>query len=158
MITNQVFYAIYQETGVSVAELKSKTRKREVVDARHMFCEITKKNTKLSLKNIGSCIGNRDHSTVLNSLTRHQEFMQSDKNYRATFNAIIMRLHPVLTAMENEPHVMTSQELDKRIDRLKKIIFSPEVIDSEYFRPYKQELNKLLDLKSKYNENPTKTI
>lgn len=46
----------------------SKTRKREVVIARHITMWLYKKHTKYTLKMIGEMIGDNDHTTVLHAI------------------------------------------------------------------------------------------
>ena len=46
--------------------------------ARHIAIYLTRHMTKLSLKDIGKEFDNRDHSTVLNSLTRIERLMKND--------------------------------------------------------------------------------
>src|SRR5690606_16725419 len=49
---------------VPVEMVKSKTRKREIVQARQISMYLAKNHTKSSLKSIGSFFGGRAHSTV----------------------------------------------------------------------------------------------
>jgi len=54
-------------TGISFDLMKGKSRKREIVEARHLAMYMEKKYTKSSLKSIGLKYGGRDHSTVIHS-------------------------------------------------------------------------------------------
>ena len=58
---------VFEHTKVSYEEMKHKTRKREVVQARQIAMTLIKDYTKLSLKNIGMKFGGRDHSTVIHA-------------------------------------------------------------------------------------------
>ncbi len=53
---------------VSVADLKSKSRKRELVHPRQIAMYLAKEKTDLSLKSIGYHFGGRDHSTVIHAV------------------------------------------------------------------------------------------
>ncbi|GGM85873.1 chromosomal replication initiator protein DnaA [Dyadobacter beijingensis] len=53
---------------VSVADLKSKSRKKEVVYPRQLAMYLAKEYTDLPLKSIGYHFGGRDHSTVIHSI------------------------------------------------------------------------------------------
>jgi chromosomal replication initiator protein len=66
--------------NIPVEAVKSKTRKREIVQARQIAMYFTKYLTKASLKNIGIFFGGRDHSTVIHSITTYQNFL--DCNYK----------------------------------------------------------------------------
>lgn len=54
--------------NVSVADLKSKSRKRELVYPRQVAMYIAKEKTGLALKSIGYHFGGRDHSTVIHAI------------------------------------------------------------------------------------------
>ena len=54
--------------NVTVADLKSKGRKREVVHPRQVAMYLAKEKTDLSLKSIGYHFGGRDHTTVIHAV------------------------------------------------------------------------------------------
>lgn len=53
---------------ISIADLKSKSRKKEVVYPRQLAMFLAKEYTELPLKSIGYHFGGRDHSTVIHSI------------------------------------------------------------------------------------------
>ena len=63
--------------------LKSKTRKREVVQARQISMFFSKKMTKSSLANIGAHCGGKDHATVLHACRTVNNLMDTDKKFKA---------------------------------------------------------------------------
>jgi len=60
---------ICKSYSLSVDELKSKSRKRQIVLARNTAFYLARKHTELSLKDIGDKLGRR-HSTVLKGITK----------------------------------------------------------------------------------------
>jgi chromosomal replication initiator protein len=62
--------------------LKSKTRKREVVQARQIAMFFAKKMTKSSLANIGMHCGGKDHATVLHACRTVNNLQETDKTFR----------------------------------------------------------------------------
>jgi chromosomal replication initiator protein len=62
--------------------LKSKTRKREVVQARQIAMYFSKKMTKSSLANIGMHCGGKDHATVLHACKTVNNLIDTDKRFR----------------------------------------------------------------------------
>lgn len=62
--------------------LKSKTRKREVVQARQISMFFSKKMTKSSLANIGAHCGGKDHATVLHACRTVVNLSETDKQFR----------------------------------------------------------------------------
>ena len=63
--------------------LKSKTRKREVVQARQIAMYFAKNMTKSSLATIGMHCGGKDHATVLHACRTVNNLMETDKRFRA---------------------------------------------------------------------------
>lgn len=63
--------------------LKSKTRKREVVQARQLAMYFSKQFTKSSLSNIGMHCGGKDHATVLHACRTVNNLMDTDKKFKA---------------------------------------------------------------------------
>lgn len=62
--------------------LKSKTRKREVVQARQISMYFSKKMTKSSLASIGAHCGGKDHATVLHACRTVLNLSETDKQFR----------------------------------------------------------------------------
>ncbi len=62
--------------------LKSKTRKREVVQARQIAMYFAKSMTKSSLATIGLHCGGKDHATVLHACRTVNNLMDTDKRFR----------------------------------------------------------------------------
>ncbi|HLK97363.1 MAG TPA: chromosomal replication initiator protein DnaA, partial [Hymenobacter sp.] len=54
--------------NVTIADLKAKSRKRELVHPRQIAMYLAKEKTDLSLKSIGYHFGGRDHSTVIHAI------------------------------------------------------------------------------------------
>ena len=62
--------------------MKSKTRKREVVQARQIAMYFSKKMTKSSLANIGMNCGGKDHATVLHACRTVNNLSETDKVFK----------------------------------------------------------------------------
>ncbi|WP_370338548.1 DnaA ATPase domain-containing protein [Parvularcula marina] len=73
--------------GVTSADLRSKSRRRELVRARQAFCLSARKLTDESLKAIGSMIA-RDHTTVMHSIDQAEIFSTGDKTFGHKINTI----------------------------------------------------------------------
>ncbi len=65
-----------------IETLKSKTRKREVVQARQIAMYFSKQMTKSSLASIGMHCGGKDHATVLHACKTVNNLMDTDKRFR----------------------------------------------------------------------------
>ena len=62
--------------------LKSKTRKREIVQARQLAMYFSKQLTKNSLASIGAQCGNKDHATVLHACRTVNNLSETDKRFK----------------------------------------------------------------------------
>ncbi len=62
--------------------MNSKTRKREIVQARQLAMYFAKKHTKSSLATIGLNCGNKDHATVLHACRTVNNLIETDKQFR----------------------------------------------------------------------------
>ena len=67
---------------LAIEILKSKTRKREVVQARQIAMYFSKKMTKSSLANIGAHCGGKDHATVLHACRTVSNLSETDKQFK----------------------------------------------------------------------------
>lgn len=68
---------------LAIDTMKSKTRKREVVQARQIAMYFAKNMTKSSLATIGMHCGGKDHATVLHACRTVNNLMDTDKRFRA---------------------------------------------------------------------------
>ena len=67
--------------------LFTKTRKREISDARQIVMYLAKKLVGMSLKKIGTKLG-RTHATVIYACRNIEERLPIDKELRASIDAI----------------------------------------------------------------------
>ncbi|MCK5856768.1 MAG: chromosomal replication initiator protein DnaA [Bacteroidales bacterium] len=68
--------------NIPVDTINSKTRKREIVQARQIAMYFSKKFTKSSLATIGIHCGNKDHATVLHACRTINNLIDTDKQFR----------------------------------------------------------------------------
>lgn len=73
---------------IELSNIQSKSRKREIVQARQIAMYFSKKYTKASLQLIGYEIGNRDHSTVLHAFKTVENLLETDKKFKFYFEQI----------------------------------------------------------------------
>ncbi|MCH7657519.1 MAG: chromosomal replication initiator protein DnaA [Bacteroidetes bacterium] len=72
--------------------IQSKTRKREIVQARQVAMFFSKSLTKSSLATIGSQIGKKDHATVLHACKTVNNLIDTDKQFRLQIQDIEKKL------------------------------------------------------------------
>ena len=67
---------------IPIDVMKSKTRKREIVQCRQLSMYFAKQMTKSSLAMIGKHCGNKDHATVLHACRTVENLADTDKQFR----------------------------------------------------------------------------
>ncbi len=72
---------VCEHMDIDMEKIVSKTRKREIVQARQIAMYFCKQFTDQSLKKIGGAFGGRDHSTVIHSFQTVQNLAETDKDY-----------------------------------------------------------------------------
>ena len=78
--------------SLSVDAISTKSRKREVVQARQIAMYLSKQLTTTSWSSIGLAIGHADHATVLHACKIVTDLMDIDKNFRLSVNEIQEKL------------------------------------------------------------------
>ncbi len=78
--------------GLPSDVLHTKTRKREIVQARQIAMFFSKNLTKSSLSTIGSLIGGKDHATVLHACKTVNNLIESDKRFKGQVEDIERKL------------------------------------------------------------------
>lgn len=73
---------------ISVENLKSKSRKRELVTARQAAMYFIKQYTTHSLKSIGQYFGGRDHSTVSHALHAVEDLLDTEPLFKKAFEEL----------------------------------------------------------------------
>lgn len=67
---------------ITIDQLKSKTRKRKIAQARQVAMYLSKKLTSKSLKLIGQNFGGRDHSTVIHACQSVMNLMETNRIFQ----------------------------------------------------------------------------
>ena len=81
--------------NISREMLLSKTRKRQIVQARQIAMYMSRNMINCSLSTIGSEIGGKDHATVLHACTTVSDLMSTDKTFKQYVTDIEKMLVPV---------------------------------------------------------------
>lgn len=83
--------------GITEKQFVGHCRRPNITNARHIFIGILEElglitgergSGEYSLQSIGVYMGNKHHSSVLHSRTKHHDYKQTDKNYYILYNKI----------------------------------------------------------------------
>lgn len=84
-------------TKVPFDEIKSPSRKKEITQARHLIAFFAKRFTKMTFREIGEQIGDRDHTTVMASISRVNNLIDSnDEEVCDIINKISRRIRHLI--------------------------------------------------------------
>ncbi len=79
--------------GTDEETLQSRRRDRNTATARHVAVYLTREMTPLSLPQIGALYGDRDHTTILNSIERIDEGVGQDPEITTSVEILRAELH-----------------------------------------------------------------
>lgn len=88
----KIIEIVCRELKVAPVELKSRSRRQEVAEARHIAMFLCTEYSKLTLKAIGLYFGGRDHATVIHAREVTSQRAKQDK----AFSEIIDRLRRLI--------------------------------------------------------------
>ena len=91
VLVERIFTVVSEEYGVSVEDIKSKKRTANIVAARHVAIYIMREITNLSLMAIGKII-DRDHATVLSSISNVDTNIRTVKNEQEKIEGLIKKI------------------------------------------------------------------
>ena len=151
--------AVCKAFEINEVQLEGHKRIANLVDARHCYSFLCKKYTNMSLVGIGATLGNRDHSTIISSIRKHEIYFGSDHGYTQKFNdalAEVRKLVPSRLLESKDTPMITLDMVNNDIEVIKRIIFTFEGVEDENFSYYKRKLNKLLDLQESLKEKQIK--
>jgi chromosomal replication initiator protein len=88
IMLEKVLRIIAKHYSISITDLKSKKRQKDISIVRQVAFYLMKKLTFCSLQVIGEYIGKRDHSTVLHAISKIENMLDNDKSFAQKLNAI----------------------------------------------------------------------
>lgn len=88
----KVLRATAKQFECSVKDLRGSSRKSNLVRARGVFIWICRTHLKLSFKKIGSLLGNRDHTTIMNGMEKTSGLLNDDRSIHLAVERILQRL------------------------------------------------------------------
>lgn len=85
---SEIRKAVSAEYKIPECHLDSPRRFRAIVEPRQTAHYLSSIHTGFSLAEIGQEIGNKDHATVLNSITKINNLIETDKQYKTRLERI----------------------------------------------------------------------
>lgn len=92
MSKDEILKIVAEECMITVNDIVDRSRKKEVVNGRFIFCGIMKDYFGYSLKKIGEFVGNRDHTTVIHAVEKYHDRYENEDNFRNAVNIIYNKM------------------------------------------------------------------
>lgn len=92
IMLDKVLKTVGRYYSVSIKELKSKRRYKNIAIIRQITFYLMKKLTFCSLKTIGEFVGKRDHSTVLHSIHKVELILEKDHDFAKKIDIIEQKI------------------------------------------------------------------
>jgi chromosomal replication initiator protein len=83
---------VIQNFSVDMKSINSKSRKKEIVQARQAAMHLCHQFTTLSVVRIGEVVGGRDHATVLSAFKKVDDMLKTDPSFTTKYNAVADQL------------------------------------------------------------------
>jgi chromosomal replication initiator protein len=83
---------VSETLGVTVEDLRSSSRRREISTARQIGMYLMRQHTDLSLPKIGEVFGGKDHTTVLYSCDKIGQLKESNPDMANTLRQLSQRI------------------------------------------------------------------
>lgn len=88
LTVDEIMEKVCRHYNVTVAQVNSRSRKKDFVTARQVSMYLVQKYTKMPASRIGRMVGNRDHSTVIHSCSQVELKLKTDKSFVQDLAAI----------------------------------------------------------------------
>ncbi len=75
---NEIIKVVCDYYNVTIDDINSKKRSTDIVHPRQVATWLCRNLTESSQDQVGKAVGNRDHSTVINSINKINEELSSD--------------------------------------------------------------------------------
>jgi len=86
-LVENILRACYIVTGITIKEMRSKSRQRHIVDARRIISHLIRRITKYPYEYIGSLL-TRDHSTIIWHIKSCEALLNTDKQFANLYKVI----------------------------------------------------------------------
>ena len=88
-----ILQIVSEMVGVSIEEMKSASRRREISTARQIAMYLMRQHTDLSLPRIGEAFGGKDHTTVMYSCDKIGKLLTKDQKISQLVSKISDRIN-----------------------------------------------------------------
>jgi len=88
LTVDKIQRAVAEEFGITLNDMTSKRRARDIARPRQVAMYLCKRLTKRSLPDIGRRFGGRDHTTVMHAVKRIDQLRAEDVNFNTRVETV----------------------------------------------------------------------
>lgn len=85
---------VAEHFNISSSDILSAKRTKELVIPRQIAMYLCRTSTELSLQMIGKCLGDRDHTTIMNGIQKITTLIQTNPEVAGTVEILIKKINP----------------------------------------------------------------
>ena len=89
-----IISVVAEHFGVTVNDLSGNKRNSKIVVPRQIAMYLCREIISTPLKNIGKCLGNRDHTTVMHGIDKIEKEIITDDNLKNTIDILNKKINP----------------------------------------------------------------
>lgn len=124
-VFNCILNAIEKVTGIGKEKIQSRSRRKEIVDARRIAIIYMRRETALQIAIISKCLS-LHHSSVVHNTAKHNDLIETDKNYQMLVKKIhheYVMLNPESTTSSQLEHIRELiKDLSAKYKRVKNLM------------------------------------
>lgn len=113
-----VLITIANKCKVEIADILSRSRKNEVVDARRIYTIILYVYFNYKLVQTGLRI-DRDHTTIIHSVAAHDDLLSTNNGYRDKFRQVLQELYEIIPDILTQGYESNLFEFNKKLNKEK---------------------------------------
>lgn len=84
---------VSKSLNIRLSDMRSRTRKRPIVEARHIAMYLIRKHTDITLKETGGLFGGRNHATALHACDTVQDLIDTNKFFKNLIISLNKRIY-----------------------------------------------------------------
>ena len=113
-----VLITIANKCKVEIADILSRSRKNEVVDARRIYTIILYVYFNYKLVQTGLRV-DRDHTTIIHSVAAHDDLLSTNNGYRDKFRQVLQELYEIMPDILTQGYESNLFEFNKKLNKEK---------------------------------------
>lgn len=101
-VSDFLFRVIEKNTGITKFEIKQKSRKREIINAKRIYSMLMYNYTDATLSAIGLLLGGHDHSSIIHHQNSLNDLIVWDKEYKSVYENCELALSSIKSKVRHK--------------------------------------------------------